>query len=223
MKKAIKGFLSIPAIIFCQVNKGNYCDFLWIKKATRLMLIFRTLFPWLHFKHLFYKHAELTKRWLIACGDVLYKRSLSLFFDGASENEKLFIFNFLMIIDLIDDDLSKRMIDFASSTTNKNYRYWVTMNIDKLVFHKQRGYYDDYYIDRKKLFEMIALENKLEQKQSDENNAKKTICIITYLLDYDLSNSMQRVATMFCNGLRDYYDEINVLSLEPFSINNRMV
>ena len=218
IKKIIKEISSVPARMFCRLNKNDYCDFLWIHKATKLLSTIRFIFPNYSFDLLFHSHILKIKKWLIENDCGVFSTNLLIFYDNdCSEDEKMFIINLLLSLNIMSESISKKIVSFAKSTSNKNYRYWITMNIEKGIFFNQKGLYKDYYLDRRDLMRQIAIENGLHCTKNSSLKQDNSICIVTYLLDKNLSNSMQRVASMFCHGLSNFYDKVYVLSLETFS------
>ena len=145
--------------------------------------------------------------------------SLLIIFQEANDDTKMFISKLFYFTQVMTDDISKALVDFAMQTANKNYRYWTTSDISKITFMLQKGIYPEYYNERKLLLEKIAIESNFKiNRNSKISGSKMKLCIVSYLLDDDLYNSMQRVTMMLANGLIDYFDEILVLTLDSFYV-----
>lgn len=135
-----------------------------------------------------------------------------------NDDSKVIMFNIMYLCNLINDESMKALYNFLSNTSNKYYRYWLTMDMGRMTFRLQKGFYDDYYIDRRSLLEKIALESNLKINKIETKEKRKKLCIVTFLLDNSIYNSTQRLAMMLTEGLKNYYDEIAVISLESFGI-----
>lgn len=138
--------------------------------------------------------------------------------DNLDDDSKAIMFNIMYLCNLINDKSMRTLYNFLNTTSNKYYRYWMTMDMARMTFRLQKGFYSDYYIDRRSLLKKIALESNLKINKPETKEKQKKLCIVTYLLDDTIYNSTQRVAMMLEEGLKEYYDEIAIISLESFGI-----
>lgn len=142
--------------------------------------------------------------------------------ESISEDIKILLVNLIYCCRVMDDELCEAVIFFAHSSQIPKYRYWLTLDISKITFALQRGFYKGYYRDRRALLKQIVLELNLIDNYKRSNNDKiingDRLCIVTYLLDQSLKNSMQRVAVMFAEGLADKYREICVICQDSFYV-----
>ena len=142
-----------------------------------------------------------------------------LYFREQDDNVKAFMSHLFFYTNLLNDSVMQEIVHFLLITPNKSFRYWLTLDIDKMVFFLPDSLYANYYNDRRKLLESIASESMVVIPLTKKTSArtKKKYCIITYLLDSSISNSMQRVAMMMASGLKSDANEITVLCLDCFA------
>ncbi|SEH64605.1 hypothetical protein SAMN02910265_01902 [Ruminococcus flavefaciens] len=145
---------------------------------------------------------------------------LEKFNSNISEDYRYFLTQFFSINGVIDDEICRRIINYGMELDNQDYRYWLTLDISNTTFSYQRGFYPEYYTDRRKLLKKIANELKINVPFKHDSN-KKTLCIVTYLLSTDVRNSMQRIALMVSNNLKQYFDNITVITLDSFVVTKR--
>ena len=139
------------------------------------------------------------------------------FFADQNDDVKYFMTVLYYLTDMIDDDVSKDIMQYAKETNNPMYRYWTTMNISNMTFRTQSGIYPSYYIERRELFKKIADESGLTMPVNSKRT-KNSVCLITYTLKPSLKHSVQRVVSMFANSLDKRGMKVLVLTLESFSI-----
>lgn len=142
------------------------------------------------------------------------------FFQNQDDDIKAFMSRMFFYTDMIDESVMKEIVKFLKKTTIKEYRYWLALDIDKMVFFQPNCLYSNYYNDRKKVLELIAKENAViiptrNKNVSSENKLK--LCIVTYLLSPNVSNSMQRVAMMMASGLKRNAVDVMVVCLDSFT------
>lgn len=146
--------------------------------------------------------------------DELKKRWIDHFM-SVDDNTRMFMVSLFLLTNLYDDSVSKMIMDYAYNCENQSNRFWTAMNVSRLTFHAQTGYYAGFYNDRKMILGKIAEESNVSVPiKSQEESPKRKLCVITYLLSPSIKNSMQRVSMMFANNLSSYYDETLVLCLD---------
>lgn len=148
------------------------------------------------------------------------KDLLCILFKNGNDDVKFIITKLLYFADLYDEENCEMVLNFTKETNSK-YRYWTTMDISRFTFLLQKGFYPNYYLDRKDLIKQIAEEMGLNIPKKCTNDNSNKLCIITHLLADSLSNSAQRVATMIAKGLLDKFDEIMVVTLDIFTPANK--
>ena len=147
------------------------------------------------------------------------KKNWTLLFRKSKEDIKYFIAQIFMTTGIFDDEICKLLIEFAQTTINVDYRYYLAMDISNATFGLEKGYYEDYYVDRRELLKKIALDgNYTVPKRRKQNPNRKKVCIIAYLLDESIYNSMQRVAMMVSREMADRFDEVVVYDLDSFYV-----
>lgn len=141
----------------------------------------------------------------------------SQLFANGNDDVKITIVKLLYFTQLLTDENCKKIMDYALHTNNPDYRYWITQDISRITFRLQSGFYPDYYNDRNKLIEKIAKESGFDRASKKTNHKSNKICIICSMLDKSIANSTQRVVKMVTDGLADYFDEIQIVTLDVFS------
>lgn len=150
------------------------------------------------------------------------KTLLTNFFDNKyahlSEELKIVYLHLLIDCKLGDCSVVEKLLCIAEQTKNKATKYWLTLSIDKILFWNGFDCPQDYYKRRRNLFKEICnLYNlNLNNKKDKVNEKKKKLLFITYLLDDNLRNSVQRVLTMFTNNVDYSKFNVSVLCLDVF-------
>lgn len=224
IKKIIKNILIIFPTLFYKIKTDDlFKDILWIKKLSRLYSISLKFIPNYPMQLFFEKYCRSVK-------NEIYTQNYSVDdivdawfkdIDKLDEDSKYILFNFLYFCEIMNDKIMKKMIEVANNIKQKKYRYWLTMDMSKITFRLQKGFYSDYYNDRRELLKKIAKENNLNIPQVINKKKKNKLCIITYLLEPNIFNSVQRVTKMISRGLENYFDEILVISLDSFGVSNK--
>lgn len=217
LKILAKKLLSVLPRIVSHPNDYNLIhNPIWIEKICHLFMFIKKLFPFYSSTGFLYYHCNRLKK--LKENDENYNsiiNNYSIFFKKSNDNVKMFMTQLFNLIDVFNDEICKMVMDFAMETTNKSYRYWVTMDISKCTFTKRKGFYSNFYKDRKELISRIAIENNLNIEKFVSKN--DTICMICYLLDKNDMNSAHRVTKLIANGLSKYFNEIDVIVIDTFS------
>lgn len=218
-------FLVVVYIFFLdiQMNKGkifsdiNYVlrirnYYLFGIKKLRLNLSFKK-----YSKHLFIKYIKNKISMSEEYYAILKELWLNHFKKTNNDDTKMVLSKLFYLCDLFDNEISENIMEFAKNTSNAYYRYWTTMDISYMTFSSQKGVYNKFYCDRKKLFKQISQENyfKIPKKLSRENK-NECLCVIVHQLDANLFHSVQRVAVMITNGLHSFFKKIEIICLDSF-------
>lgn len=152
-----------------------------------------------------------------------FKDFLILHFEQFDDECKMLIYQLLYYLDFWDETIVKKLVNFATNTDNKSFRYWVTMDISFSSFLKQRGIYPDFYADRRELLKKISQDLQINHvtKTKNYNRDKKKLCVVTYILSNSIRNSMQRITTVVVDNLSKYYDEVLIISTESLYVSKR--
>ena len=138
-----------------------------------------------------------------------------------NEKSRVVLLRLLVEAQITDDRIINEFVSIASETTDKELRYWMTMDVEKVAFLNNLTPYSSYYIKRRELFKKISCENDLRTHCIDNrrnNSIKKSkLCVISYMIAPTIQNSVQRVAMMIVNGMKKYFSEIEVVTLDSFS------
>lgn len=154
------------------------------------------------------------------------ERCLKDLFLVSNEREKYIITKLFYFTKNIDDESCKLINEFAKNTTNMSFCYWTTQDISRFTFRLQKGFYDEYYSDRKYLLEKIAksLSSNTEQTNiKPESINKNTLCIVTHMMNTNINDSVLRICYLISFGLKDYFEKIEIVPLDTFysSINEK--
>lgn len=221
VKRLIKLVLYRLSRLSCKIKHNEFFENVnWLDKISKAYLRFLKIFS-------IYPLKIFLNDYIKEIQNNMDENKISLFIDNIVNNfkklndeSKLIAFYLLYYMDLIDEKTMQIFMNFAKSTDNKYYRYYITMDVSKLAFFSQKCFYDNFYIDRKNLLIQICLENDLTipaiNNKNDDN--KRKLCIISFCAEPTIFNSTQRVTEMFVNGLKDKFDEILVLPLDAFSV-----
>lgn len=217
-ERIVKNLISLPQRMLCPVTKQDILsDSFWIVRLNRSFSMIRKLFPWYSFKY--YLYNVITTISLMSLDDNVRTRLSEILnnaIDDLSVGDDVSMLACIIANSsgLIDDRLSKSELDFCNRTSNDDYRYWLTMDISKVCFSYQKGFYKNYYLDRKCLMKRIAEDGHYSRLSIQANNNYQ-VCIITYELTPSLSDSIQRVSLMFSKGLKSRYS-IHIVVLDSF-------
>lgn len=221
MKALLKNMLiKFPVLFYKFKVEKLICDVNWMDKLTRLYLKVIKIIPRYSINIFFKSYIDLIIDYINRNdyqGDQIIEKWLEKS-NKLNDDSKAIMFNIMYLCNLINDKSMEVLYDFLNNTTNKYYRYWMTMDMARMTFKLQKGFYPNYYINRRSLLEKIALESNLKINKQESRGKLKKLCIITYLLDDTIYNSTQRVAMMLAEGLEKYYDEIAIISLESFGV-----
>lgn len=193
------------------------CDYAWeeiertpslLEKRTKKYIFLKYYFRRLHFEWFWDR--------IIKEISVRDFSDFTCFFDSVNENTKFVVSKLLYYSQKYDNERCEQILRFAEETSNVDYRYWITQEISRFTFHLQKGFYPDYYNDRRQLLKQICEDMQLTVPLKKEERTNK-LCIITSMLDKSIKNSTQRVAAMFAKGLVSDFDEICIFSLDIFA------
>ncbi len=132
-----------------------------------------------------------------------------------SDEPKYYLTKLLYYSGKYNDRIAHMVLRFAKETNRADFRYWITMDISRFTFHLQKGFYPDYYLERKNLLKQICYDLELIKPAKSEHSNK--LCIITMLLNGDIHNSVTRVAMMVSKGLIFEFEEICIFPLDTFT------
>lgn len=194
-------------------------DVKWMKELYDSYLKWKRIFHNYPFQYYMYNIVQRIK--YLSNSEENYniiRKSWIKYFAQASEDEKYFLSKMFSLTGIFDDQICEEIIRFAKSTSDERYRYWSTQDISGAVFNLQKGSYNGFYNDRKELLKQVALDGNYRIPSKGKSGVAKNICIVTYLLTPNLLNSMTRVAYTLSNGMKRYYDNIYIISLDSFFI-----
>lgn len=225
MKKQIKKIIKKLLVNFpkCLI-KISQKDLLettnWIPKLQKRFLVISKIFPDYPLTFFLSSYATFIEGEIVQSPQQFnkIKSNWISFFSRSNDDIKMFMSKLFFLSGIFDDQISKLLMSFADETNDKNYRYWTCQDISFMTFSLQKGYYPDFYNDRRQIMKKIALENSLSFSTPNVKADPNTVCILTYCLSDNIHNSMQRVATMVAKGMKTYYKNIYVLSLESFGV-----
>lgn len=209
MKKYIKKIMTMFLEIGCKCSWNTETpSYLLINKKSSRFCKIKKIFPNFRFEWFWYNDIEEIRTKGI--------NDFENLFNKVDDFSKFVISKLLYFSNSYNNKNSKIVLQFAKDTTCKDYRYWTTMDISRFTFLSQKGFYPEYYNDRKKLFIQVNRELNLEIPQKKDNNNNK-LCIVTHLLDKSLSNSVQRVVSMISKNIVNDFDEITIFPLDIFT------
>ena len=208
-------------ILLIGINLSTHIDYQYIKKITKRYKLLSTFFSIRINNYLFFPSQLISKALVSRESIYEFKETIIALLKNTSEDESMVLIYLTYSVGAFDNNICKAVLSFATKCRNTKYRYWLTQNVSKFCFFSQDGFYDDYYIDRKKLVKQCAQEMNISVPLKSENKNRNKICIINYLQSNNPLNSVQRVSTMIANGLNQYYDEIMILVLDCFIIGKK--
>lgn len=222
MKKLVKSILEIIPLIF--VHPGDkqlleQCE--WIDKLSKLYYICIRIYPRYRLYCFFKKYLDRINKAIMnkkVSQEQVIKHWME-HFEKSSDKIKFFETKLFFESGFITDEVSKMIMDYAYNTPSPNRRNNTVMDISMQTFRWAKGYYPDFYNDRKKILKKISDESCIVPNKTNRKDNKKRLCIVTYMLAPDFFNSVQRVASMITKNLHEYYDEILVASIETFHEN----
>lgn len=227
VKKIIRPFISIPQKISCPVTMIMIMEQTdWINKLYSSFLFWNKIIPGYQLQYYLYDLRVQIRRISInpLVFDSIKSKWLVFFKDKNTDEEiKFFLTKLLFLCGVFDDEICKEIIKFASETDREDYRYWIAQDVSFDAFTLQKGFYKEFYTQRRELLKKIAIEGGyiIPQRSEVVITEKPKICIIAYLLAPSLFNSMQRVATMFAQELQKHNYEIVVLTLDSFYVGGK--
>ena len=189
----------------------------WIEELYRICIRFRRLFRNYPIELFLSPYTEQLKR--LFANDDTKNRVINMWmekFDVSSDDIKMFISKLVFLTNSIQDDSSLKIMEFAQTTKNADYRYWTAMDISMFTFLASDGFYPNYYNNRKELLSRIVREQKIEIPARKNKSSKIRICIITFMYKGHIQSSVQRVVNMVTNAMSDRADEVMLISLESF-------
>ena len=222
MTKLIKSILEIIPLIFVHPSEKqllNSCK--WIDKLSRLYYILIKFYPRYRLYCYFKRYLERINK-AITNKRVSQEHIIKLWvnhFEKSSDKDRFFETKLFFESGFLTDEVSEMIMKYSQTTPSPIRRYNTVMDLSMRTFNCAKGYYPNFYNDRKKVLEKVASESCTVPNLCKNNNNKKRLCLVTYMLAPDLFNSVQRVATMIANNLSEHYDEILVTSLETFHEN----
>lgn len=151
----------------------------------------------------------------------IIRSAFLLMWPECNDDLKMFLSKIILLSKILDNNTCKEIISFANLTKIIEYRYWTCLDISESTFVLQSGIYPEFYADRKVTMKKIAAEGNYNIPSISTTDNKSRLCIITYTLDKDRFNSVQRVAMMISDGLKKYYDETYVITLDSFFVSSK--
>ena len=138
-------------------------------------------------------------------------------FEQSDEELKYFVTKMFFLTELVDQEIAKRIMSFAASTSNIDYRYWTTMDISNVLFNTQNGIYKGFYSERKELLKKIAIDGNYKYDQGmSRKKANNVLGIVVYQLEPNMQNSAFRCLKMIVDGVAKYFEQIYIISTDSF-------
>ena len=226
LKELIISILTNIPTFYVRVDKNILTRCKWINKLWHFYIFFIKIYrssdyPYFP-QYCFKKYVDYIK-YNIAKGVITKEYIINLWLDyfySVSDDEKYFMTKLFFESGFLDNNICKIIIDYCKKTLNISHRYYTINEISMQTFKYANGFYADFYNDRKEILKIVAQETCQKIKQKNKNRGKKIVCIVTYMLGPDLSNSVQRVASMIANNISCNYDQVYVVSGENFYIGN---
>lgn len=218
IKNTIADLMKKPALWIKKYSDDELlsnCD--WIDELYLICVKFQKLFRNYPIELFLSPYTERIKR--IFANQEIKDKTLLIWMDkfvASSDDIKMFISKLIFLTDSIQDDSSRKIIEFARNTNNFEYRYWTTMDISMFTFLASNGFYSDYYNDRKELLAKIVREAGITVPSRKDKIDKRRICIITFMFKGHIQSSVQRVVNMVSNAMAERTDEVMLISLESF-------
>lgn len=218
IKNIIADIMRKPALCIKKYSDDDLqsnCE--WIDELYRICLRFRIVFKNYPIEYFLHPYAEQLKK--LFSIEETRDRVLSTWmkkFDHSSDDIKIFISKLIFLTDTIQEDSSQKIIEFARTTRNADYRYWTTLDVSMFSFLAANGFYSNYYNDRKELITQIVQEQKIVVPARKHRSKKRRICIITFMFKGHIQSSVQRVVNMVTNAMAIRADEVMLISLESF-------
>lgn len=220
-KEIIKKIIVILQKISCNCSDDKIINGKnWINKMMNSFLFWKKIIP--KFRLDIYLQ-DFTSRIKILCNNSLIEEKIKNnwidVFKESNGDLKFFIAQLFFVTGVFDDEICKMIIEYLDEVKNEDYRYYMTLDISLATFNTEKGYYADYFVDRRKLLKKIAIEGNynIPYKIKRKGNKRK-IAIITYLLEASIFNSMQRVAMMVSKEMAERFDEVLVYDIDSFYV-----
>ncbi len=196
-------------------------DFSWTVKLIERYIRFNKILP------------KFKKRWFYEKYIQLYlkKNSDSHIEKSIQKNQLVKVFNnadleirpyFLDIFDmlgLLDANIIDLFVSLCYEIENLSERFFLIDDITFVVFINGIIPNNNYYNERRNVFKEIAKQLELNIPQINKKNNNKSLAIITFMLSKDLKNSMERIASFVANGMRNYFNDITIVTLDCFFSN----
>lgn len=207
-------------MLFCPLSKKRLIHSTdWIPRLSNLYRFFLILGLEYPIHYFLFGYTNKIKTELVEKENerVMLERAWLDYFNCSNDNIKFFMSRLFYYSNLFNEKIAKTVMTFALNTSNKEYRYWLAMDISFWLFHTGRGLYDGFYLDRRECLRKIALENKLSFEIDRNKRNNKSICILSYSLSRDVVfNSPSRITHLLSSGMTKYYDDVYVLDLDSF-------
>ena len=218
LKNRIKTFIySVPYYLFKVDEKCILEDLTYISKLNKVYKFLLKFFPKYPFAFFFMKYAEKIN--MSISGDIRkeenYKNRLIKYYIRSSIDEKMFIWCMMAVCKITDERITRLVVSDLKKSNDKLFCYWIGMDISYVTFGVGKGIYDNFFVDRRAVFEKITNENKLNIPQCHSEVPNKfKVCIIVYQLMPDIHNSVLRVCTTVANNFSLYADSVMILCLD---------
>ena len=134
-----------------------------------------------------------------------------------SEKEKIVMLRLFYEGECFDSELLKLFIDTISGLTdNTDLVYWMTIDLTIMIFLYPQYLYNNYYIDRRKLFRKICMEyqfkNTIIPKQKYDI---KKVCILGFAL-LGKGSSPTSLIIQYANELAKMDYEVTIIPLDAY-------
>lgn len=219
-KDKIIGISSYSTKIITRLYKKNdFIDFLWLDRLMNYFPVWRKIFFFLPIHVFFFYIKQMISEYESdkAIINEFEKELIKVFIDS-DDKKKMFIEKMIFYTTFVTNNLCKELLRFSIDTTNINICYIITMDITWITFSTQKGMYNGFYLDRKKSLDRLSDFIRVPQKKKESTN--DVLCIITYMIFRDDTNSSQRVLDLLLDNLQHRFSQIYVISSETFSLPN---
>lgn len=139
------------------------------------------------------------------------------FYSSLNEQAQILLLRIMSELKIDDEKNIERFFEIAENTKNADVKYWITQSVDKIVFWNTLTLPKDFFIRRKVLFKNICdtyLLKKPSKLINQNKEDKKTVCIVTYLMESTIRNSAQRVLLMFAENIDRTLFDVTILCLD---------
>lgn len=215
IKKFVKYLLECP-IHFCVLRKRNLVfKTNWIYRLLKrylFILKFNSRFPLHIFVGRYVRYLDKQRVLKPSLYNEL-KTNWIRYYKSLDERQRFLMSKLFYEFHIFDDEICELLINDALSFNNSDYKRYLFLDISRMSFFYHSSIYPQYYLDRRRLLESVALDNKLNFYKTPKSNE---ILIITYTLGDTLFNSATRLVKMISDGLIEYGDKISVICLDSF-------